>query len=304
LHIHLASIPLQEISPRAVPAVFVEKNAHRPRHLPCFGIDEDQFNRVAWRAGPRHLRAHRVERGERFSDGCVLALDGRLTPAIGSSRLHHAVPRHPATSRSPRRASRSRGSAVILPLRTTMSSPPPLPWSPWRLLTDSWADRELAASGLYRVRRAGRDDVDYIGQTGGRLRGRLATLRGVYAREMPYRDPYTVAAALWAHWQFDGEEYEASTCPINGELGLRSTFDIYGVDVATGSLRWQKRTSDDGPTAAVVLDALALFNTESSTLLAVDVTNGDVVWEKWLGDPLLHPAAPCVSSGSFSILQS
>ena len=41
-----------------------------------------------------------------------------------------------------------------------------------------------------------------------------------------------------------------------------------------------------------MLDGLALFNTESCTLLAVDVATGALVWDKWLGDPLLaQPAA-------------
>ena len=59
-------------------------------------------------------------------------------------------------------------------------------------------DGELTALGLYRIRRAGRDDLDYIGQTGLRLRDRLAMLRGIYRDKMPYRDPHTVAPALWA----------------------------------------------------------------------------------------------------------
>jgi outer membrane protein assembly factor BamB len=68
--------------------------------------------------------------------------------------------------------------------------------------------------------------------------------------------------------------------------------EIYAVDAATGQGRWQHRTTDDGPTAAAVLDDVALFNTESCTLLAVDSATGTRLWEKWLGDPLLgQPAA-------------
>lgn len=68
--------------------------------------------------------------------------------------------------------------------------------------------------------------------------------------------------------------------------------EIYAVDAATGQRRWQYRTRDDGPTAAAVLDGVALFNTESCTLLAVDSATGTPLWEKWLGDPLLaQPAA-------------
>jgi outer membrane protein assembly factor BamB len=68
--------------------------------------------------------------------------------------------------------------------------------------------------------------------------------------------------------------------------------EIYAVDAATGQRRWQYRTTDDGPTAAAVLDGVALFNTESCTLLAVDAATGTRLWEKWVGDPLLaQPAA-------------
>lgn len=68
--------------------------------------------------------------------------------------------------------------------------------------------------------------------------------------------------------------------------------EIYAVDAATGQPRWQYRTRDDGPTAASELDGVALFNTESCTLLAVDAATGTPLWEKWLGDPLLaQPAA-------------
>ena len=68
--------------------------------------------------------------------------------------------------------------------------------------------------------------------------------------------------------------------------------EVYAVDAATGQHRWQYRTKDDGPTAAAVLDGVALFNTESCTLMAVDAATGARLWEKWLGDPLLaQPAA-------------
>jgi Ca-activated chloride channel homolog len=68
--------------------------------------------------------------------------------------------------------------------------------------------------------------------------------------------------------------------------------DMYAVDRGTGTLRWHLRTRDDGPTAAVVVDGIVLFNTESCTLMAADAGTGALLWEKWLGDPLLaQPAA-------------
>jgi hypothetical protein len=87
------------------------------------------------------------------------------------------------------------------------------------------ADAQLASPGLYRIRRAGRDDLDYIGQTGLRLRERLRMLNGVYRSEMPYRDPDTVGPALWAQRQLGGEDYEASTCPVVGDARWRKALE-------------------------------------------------------------------------------
>jgi outer membrane protein assembly factor BamB len=70
------------------------------------------------------------------------------------------------------------------------------------------------------------------------------------------------------------------------------SYEMYALDAATGTPRWQVHTRDDGPTAAVVADGVALFNTESCTLMAVDAATGAPLWEHWLGDPLLaQPAA-------------
>ena len=76
---------------------------------------------------------------------------------------------------------------------------------------------------------------------------------------------------------------------VGGGFG---SHDVWALDAETGRVTWHLRTKDDGPTAAVVVDDVALFNTESCTLMAVDVATGTVRWEQWLGDPLLaQPAA-------------
>ena len=68
--------------------------------------------------------------------------------------------------------------------------------------------------------------------------------------------------------------------------------EVYAVDMRTGGPAWELRTGDDGPTAATVIDGVAFLNTESCTLEAVDIARGTLLWEKWLGDPLLaQPAA-------------
>ena len=73
------------------------------------------------------------------------------------------------------------------------------------------------------------------------------------------------------------------------------SFEFYAFDVRTGALAWHLRTRDDGPTAAVLADGVAVFNTECCTLEAVEMSSGEVLWERWLGDPLL--AQPAVMDG-------
>ncbi len=74
--------------------------------------------------------------------------------------------------------------------------------------------------------------------------------------------------------------------------GGYGSHEFYAFDAATGKLAWQIKTADDGPTAAVVEDGLVAFNTESCTLIVVDAKTGKVIWQEWLGDPLMsQPAA-------------
>lgn len=75
--------------------------------------------------------------------------------------------------------------------------------------------------GLYRIRRAGREDVDYIGQTGLALRQRQGMLSGVYAEEMPYRDPHTAGPALWAMRHATGCAFEVAVAPFTGAYAMR-----------------------------------------------------------------------------------
>jgi len=65
-----------------------------------------------------------------------------------------------------------------------------------------------ALPGLYRIGRVALRHWDYIGQTGvGRMNlgRRTAMLRGVYAKQMPYRDPHTAGPGLWALRQLNRE---------------------------------------------------------------------------------------------------
>src|SRR5213594_3696686 len=75
---------------------------------------------------------------------------------------------------------------------------------------------------------------------------------------------------------------------VGGGFG---SYDFYSFDARTGAPAWRLHTSDDGPTAAVISQGFAVFNTESCTLEVVEAASGKVVWEKWLGDPLLAQPA-------------
>ncbi|GAB3676804.1 GIY-YIG nuclease family protein [Halopiger thermotolerans] len=88
-----------------------------------------------------------------------------------------------------------------------------LEWSPWLSLDRENGDLGTISTdpGLYRVRHQDRDGLEYIGETGRSTRGRVGSLaRGVYAEEMPYRDPHTAAPCLWSIRDRYGPELEVS----------------------------------------------------------------------------------------------
>jgi outer membrane protein assembly factor BamB len=58
-------------------------------------------------------------------------------------------------------------------------------------------------------------------------------------------------------------------------------------------------TKDDGPTAAVVEDGFVAFNTESCTVIVAEAKTGKVIWQEWLGDPLM--SQPAISKGRLYI---
>ena len=79
---------------------------------------------------------------------------------------------------------------------------------------------------------------------------------------------------------------------VGGGFG---SYDFYAFDAHTGAPAWHLHTKDDGPTAAVLSEGFVVFNTESCTLEVVEAASGKIIWEKWLGDPLL--AQPAVMNG-------
>ncbi|MBP7867631.1 MAG: PQQ-binding-like beta-propeller repeat protein [Acidobacteria bacterium] len=90
----------------------------------------------------------------------------------------------------------------------------------------------------------------------------------------------------------------ATPAVVNGMAyvgGGFGSYEFYAFDALTGRPAWAIRVSDDGPTAAVVADGCVVFNTESCTLFVVDAKTGDMIWSRWLGDPLM--SQPAVRDG-------
>ncbi len=110
-----------------------------------------------------------------------------------------------------------------------------LRWTPWQPLQGAWlADRLPNLPGLYRIRRMGCDDLDYIGQTGSgsmTLKKRLAMLQGVYADEMPYRDPHTAGPALWALRHATSCDFEVSVTQVEGSTAWRKGLECVAISI-------------------------------------------------------------------------
>lgn len=93
----------------------------------------------------------------------------------------------------------------------------------------------------------------------------------------------------------------ATPAVVDGRIYVGGGFgshEFYAYDALTGKLLWTYRTSDDGPTAAVVSDRRIIFNTESCELEVI-TQDGRPVWKKWLGDPLM--SMPAVAGGKVYI---
>jgi hypothetical protein len=103
-------------------------------------------------------------------------------------------------------------------------------WSAWVDLRGVGRNGRIPkVPGLYRIRRAGKPGLVYIGQTGRSLRGRLGQLNGVYGAEMPYRDPHTAAPALWALRHREGCGFEVSVVEIPGSVPQRKVLEATAI---------------------------------------------------------------------------
>jgi Ca-activated chloride channel homolog len=81
--------------------------------------------------------------------------------------------------------------------------------------------------------------------------------------------------------------------------GGYGSHEFYAFNAETGEVAWQIKTGDDGPTAAVVEDGCVSFNTESCTVIVADAKTGKILWQEWLGDPLM--SQPAISKGRLYI---
>ncbi len=82
--------------------------------------------------------------------------------------------------------------------------------------------------------------------------------------------------------------YEDGLLLIGGGYG---SYEFYAFDALTGQMVWKIHTTDDGPTAAVVERGLVAFNTESCTVIVCEARTGRILWQEWLGDPLMSQPA-------------
>ncbi len=97
--------------------------------------------------------------------------------------------------------------------------------------------------------------------------------------------------------QIPGNRALATPAVVEGKVFIGGGFgshEFYAFDAVTGKKLWQYQTADDGPTAAVAQDGHVAFNTESCELEILTV-EGQPVWKKWLGDPLM--SMPAIAAG-------
>jgi outer membrane protein assembly factor BamB len=123
-------------------------------------------------------------------------------------------------------------------------------------------------------------------------------LRGKMPRVDP-ATPFRTKDGAVRGWKvtLPGNHRLATPAVVGGYVFLGGGFgsyEFYALDAQTGQVVWQYQTSDDGPTAAVVADGYVVFNTESCELEVLTL-DGQPVWKKWLGDPLM--SMPAVGGG-------
>ena len=85
----------------------------------------------------------------------------------------------------------------------------------------------------------------------------------------------------------------------NGMLivsGGFSSKNVFAFDPKTGLLVWAIELDDDGPSSPSINDSIAIINTESCTVFALNLFSGEQIWSYFLGDPLI--SSPTLTNGT------
>ncbi|MFB6199585.1 MAG: GIY-YIG nuclease family protein [Candidatus Nanohaloarchaea archaeon] len=105
-----------------------------------------------------------------------------------------------------------------------------LNWSDWASLKpeNDNLSHLPTTSGLYKVRHVDREGLEYIGQTGRKLRERVRTLANkTHSTEQPGNAPHTAAPHLWKLIEEIGEGLQVRVANPNV---VRSEIDRYGME--------------------------------------------------------------------------
>jgi len=124
-------------------------------------------------------------------------------------------------------------SAINIPDSAVSALTSPDAWSgPAPLLAETLVSPVPTTAGLYRILQVGAEvPVIYIGQTGRSLRERLRQMLGAYNEEMPYRDPHTVAPALWALRVSEQAEFHAQWHGLDTDPRVRLGLEALAISL-------------------------------------------------------------------------
>ena len=94
-------------------------------------------------------------------------------------------------------------------------------------------------------------------------------------------------------------QHTLATPALYGDLlflgGGFGSHEFYALSASSGLPVWTFATGDDGPTAAVAAEGCVAYNTESCIVYVHDARSGRLLWQKWLGDPLM--SQPAIGNG-------
>jgi Ca-activated chloride channel family protein len=71
---------------------------------------------------------------------------------------------------------------------------------------------------------------------------------------------------------------------VSGGFASRT---MYAFDARDGHPLWTAPAKDGGPSAAIYYEDKVIFNAESCEIFVADAATGKLLWQKWLGDPLM-----------------